>query len=713
MKHTAFITAILTMVALPLSMMAEEKTHVRVNLTAAGTLQDVLMDNDYDRVDSLTVTGKFSGEDLSYLRSGTGRMSNLEFIDLTDIEIVECDKPYYTWTEPKSSIGGYGNPPVHNYYLSPTEYTTSEQTGALASQLTTYYHHTPNLDYGFCGNRNSWGNISENFRLKEVRLPKASKSVGEFICNNCKALERVVLPMGCQKVGNLAFWWCENLTELANTELVDSVGASAFYNTRIDAQFPPMKYLGDEQLDNGGAFEGTLIKSVAFTDGIKLIPKRTFSNCNELTEVRIPGSAETIGASAFQNCSGLTRVSIGEGTKTLGEYAFAGCSQASDFTIPSTIEAIGRGAFDKVPFPFEVEDGVSYVGNIAYTVNEETTDIVIRKGTTVIVDYFGGWGATWATSLKLPSTLKSIGACAFGTNAAGGAKIASLSLPEGLEHIGDYAFSSNYELTSLTIPANIKTIGDGAFAHCIGLVRVNWNAVDATGLPFSGCPGIEKFTFGEGVCRVPDGLCASLSGLVRVTLSSTIEEIGESAFSGCAALKRIDWAENGALKKIGDFAFWGNMAIEKFVFPEGLQEIGNSVFGTNSSYASKQTPLRSITIPSTVTHIGYDLVPYAGCQNVEEIISYIQDPMPIGGDGYAFDYFGGTLYVPAGTLAKYEAQPSWRSRNIGMTIKEFDPAGISTPTSDDTPAAIYNLQGQRTTGTRKGLYVKRGKKVIR
>lgn len=690
--------------------MAEQKNHVKVNLTEAGSLQDVLMDTDYDRIDSLTISGKFSGVDLAYLKKGSGRLASLEFIDLTNIEIVECDEPYYSWTDIDSSIGGYGNPPVHIYYLSNTEYTTSEQTGALASQQTKFYHHTPNLEFGFCGTKDSWGSINGNFTLKEVRMPKVSKQVGEYMCTNCQVLERVVLPEGCNQVGNRAFWRCEKLTDIVNTEKIDSIGAGAFYYAQIDAQFAPLKYIGKEYY---GAFDNnTRLKAISFADGIPFIPKRAFADCYSLEELAIPGSVESIGESAFEGCSGLKKVSIGEGTKTLEAYAFKNCSQASDFTMPSTIVAIGQKAFDNVPFPFEVEDGVSYIRNIAYSVSKETTNIVIREGTTIIVDYFRNErGISSVTSVSLPSTLKGIGSYAF-TSAR---SLSSITLPEGLEYIGEHAFDGA-KLSSITIPSTVTSIGEGAFS-CENMVRVNWNAVDAIAKgPFSS--SIEKITFGEGVKRVPDELMSNCSGLVRAIFSSTIEEIGAGAFSGCESLKRIDWAENGALKKIGGGAFYYNMAIEEFVFPEGVQEIGNYVFGTGSYYASKQTPLRSITIPSTVTHIGYYLVPNAGCQNVEKIISYVENPQPIGGDlsegEYAFDYFGGTLYVPYGTKEKYEAQPSWRSRNKAMKIEEFGiPDGISTPvTSEKNSNVTYNLQGQRMTETKKGFNIINSKKVL-
>lgn len=569
MNRKTFFTAIFLLLSLPLSVLADEKIHVKVNLKEAGSLQDELMDTDYDRIDSLTISGKFSGVDLAYLKKGSGRLASLEFIDLTDIEIVECDEPYYSCTDIDSSIGGYGNPPVHFYYLSNTEYTTSEQTGALASQQTKFYHHTPNLEYGFCGSKNSWGQVAENFTLKEIRMPKASRQVGEYMCMNCQALERAVLPEGCKQVGDRAFMWCKSLTDIVNTEKIDSIGASAFYYAQIDAQFAPLKYIGKGY---EGAFYNTRLKAITFADGIPFIPQRAFANCYSLEELAIPGSVETIGESAFEGCSELKKVSIGEGTKTLEAYAFKNCSQASDFTMPSTIVAIGQKAFDNVPFPFEVEDGVSYIRNIAYSVSEETTNIVIREGTTVIVDYFrNDRSNSSVTSVSLPSTLKSIGSYAFESARS----LSSITLPEGLEYIGEHAFDGA-KLSSITIPSTVASIGEGAFS-CENMVRVNWNAVDAIAEgPLSS--SIEKITFGEGVKRVPDELMRDCSGLVRAIFSSTIEEIGAGAFSGCESLKRIDWAENGRLKIIDNYAFGRCKSLNEFVLPKEVEVIDTLAF---------------------------------------------------------------------------------------------------------------------------------------
>ena len=82
---------------LPLGMMAG--THVNVMLTEAGTLQERLLDSEYDKIDSLTVSGKFNSLDLVYLNEAAGRIANMVYLDLTDIELVDSDEKYYTWAE--------------------------------------------------------------------------------------------------------------------------------------------------------------------------------------------------------------------------------------------------------------------------------------------------------------------------------------------------------------------------------------------------------------------------------------------------------------------------------------------------------------------------------------------------------------------------------------------------------------------------------------
>ena len=48
----------------------------------------------------------------------------------------------------------------------------------------------------------------------------------------------------------------------------------------------------------------------------------------------------------------------------------------------------------------------------------------------------------------------------------------SYSIPDGIEIIGDWAFSDGTNLTSITIPNSVTSIGDNAFNICQGLTSV-------------------------------------------------------------------------------------------------------------------------------------------------------------------------------------------------------------------------------------------------
>ena len=653
---------LLALLLLPLGMMAGG-THEKVVLTDAGTLQERLVDSEYDTIDSLTVSGKFNSLDLKYIREVTGKLANLKYLNLTGIEFVDSDEEYYNWTEFGGAIGTYY--PCHHYILSPIEYTESKYVGRTPNGQLHYYHHTPYFDCAFCSD-SRMGDISgnSNATLKTICLPNAVSKIGEWAFNGCSVLEKVELAEGCHAVEHSAFT-SSYLKTLVNSEKIDSIGDYAFSGTQVNAQFAPLRYVGTN------ALYGTAIESVSFADGIETIPQSAFYECVKLKEVLIPGTVEKIEKNAFSECIGITKVKIGEGTRVLGDYCFKGCISAEDFTLPSTITIVGQEALDGVPLNVDSDEGVQYIGTVAYKYDGSVADVVIREGTTCVASYFSFSYIDKMTSLSLPSTLKGIGEWAFGSYNQS-CTIGQLNLPGGLEDIGKGAFEGWKQLSSVTIPASVKHLGSRAFMSCSALVRVNMNAEDCQinskeyefRIPFNGCTGIEVVTIGEGVKRIPTQCFDGLENLMKVTISSTVEEIGDASpsndnwelnfyggFSNCTKLKTVEFAENSKLKSIGkgafqgcdalkeiiipssveiiaDYAFEGDYnegsALEKVTFAEGskLKEIGDCAFGYCTLLTSIELPeglttigdnsfedckaLSKIVIPSSVTSIGSD-----------------------------------------------------------------------------------------------------------
>ena len=76
-------------------------------------------------------------------------------------------------------------------------------------------------------------------------------------------------------------------------------------------------------------------------------------------------------------------------------------------------------------------------------------------------------------------------------------------------------------------------------------------------------------------------------------------------------------------------------------------------------YAFAGNGLSYIIIPSNISQFGF--VPFAGCNELEAVISEIETPFETTTNilGVDDNYSTVTLYVPKGTKEKYEATRGW------------------------------------------------------
>ena len=122
---------------------------------------------------------------------------------------------------------------------------------------------------------------------------------------------------------------------------------------------------------------------------------------------------------------------------SIGAEAFLGCSSLESINIPESIIFIEAGAFY----------GCSNLKNIS--IDEKNSNYAQIQG--VLFN-------------KIQKSLHTFPA---------GSKIHNYSIPNGITHIGDYAFNSCSSLVSLKIPESVTSIGDGAFYDCSSLESIN------------------------------------------------------------------------------------------------------------------------------------------------------------------------------------------------------------------------------------------------
>lgn len=275
-------------------------------------------------------------------------------------------------------------------------------------------------------------------------------------------------------------------------------------------------------------------------------------------------------------------------------------------------------------YQFVTEDTIEIMGY-----NGTETDLVIPSqinGYTVVgigdLDLLGDDTDT-VESVVVPDTVKYIETFAYYPNTAYYvSSLTKVTLPEGLETIGDNAFASAPGLSEINLPSTLKSIGERAFMNCnidnftipAGVEYIGANAFNETymavrkanevrargGDPFIVIGGeLVKYAGDDTVVTVPDGVRGIATDafspyggdVTSITLPDSVEYIAEEGFSDLSALATVNFGSG--LKEIGDAAFSGCDSLNNVVLPEGLKKIGDNAFARCSS-------LDSISFPGTL-----------------------------------------------------------------------------------------------------------------
>lgn len=303
--------------------------------------------------------------------------------------------------------------------------------------------------------------------LTWMRLPEGITSIGKKAFFGCTALEELTLPASVSTIGQQAFGECTGvLTVNCNTqngssetygsfygskfsdvivgEGVTKIGDYAFWYCDETKQFTlpsTLTTIGNSVFESCSAIETIIIH-----DNIETIGNKAFYNCTSLTSATIGSGITSIGDSAFENCSKLVSVSLGKSLKTIGNSAFRGCMKLTGVVIPNNVTTIGSYVFYNC---------------------DALTEMIIPSQVTAINQY-AFYDCDNLQSVTIGKRVTSIGDRAFQSCD----KLADVSIGTSVTGIGGSAFEECKSLTTITIPSKVTSIGDYAFYNCSALKEV-------------------------------------------------------------------------------------------------------------------------------------------------------------------------------------------------------------------------------------------------
>ncbi|MBR5854175.1 MAG: leucine-rich repeat protein, partial [Paludibacteraceae bacterium] len=460
--------------------------------------------------------------------------------------------------------------------------------------------------------------------IKALGIGEKVTSIGNYAFYNCSSLTSVTIPNSVTSIGNSAFSGCSSLTKTNYTGDITSWCDIKFGNGSAN----PMDYSHNFYINNQE------IKDLVIPNSIDTINDYAFYNCGSLTSVTIPNSVTSIGNSAFRGCSSLTSVTIPNRVTSIYDYAFYKCSSLTSVTIGNSVTSIESTAFS----------GCSSLTSV--TIN---SDAIVNKA--------------YSSSSNISNIF--------------GSQVTEYIIGDDVKGIGNYAFESCSSLTSVTIPNSVTSIGEYAFSFCPYLTSVNIpkSVTSIESGVFYNCSGLTSVTIGESVTSIGCVAFYDCSSLTSVTIGNSVTSIEEEAFSGCSGLTSVNIPNS--LKTIGTSAFEGCVRLGKISLGTGVEEIAANAF--------------------------------AECTRLYDVYCYATYPPLV--DDSAFANYNVYLYVPCESQRDYTLDIVWGKFKFIECIDSEDVTTdgvVVTPSTNDV-TITWPTESNADTYT---IVIKKGNEVF-
>ena len=595
--------------------------------------------------------------------SGTGAMDNYTYSQRPDWYSYRSSVTSIVIEEGVTVIGDY----AFQSFSAATKVTIPK---SVTSMGTYAFYNCSNLSDLYITDLAAWCSIefkyydsnptyyAENFYLNEelvteLVIPKGVTSIAANAFYKCYNFISVSIPSGVTFIGKSAFANCSGLKTVTCDSIADwckisfeneSANPTFYaYGLTVDGQAVTDLVIpeGTTAIENYAFYYCTGLTSVTISEGVETVGSHTFYGCTGITSVSLPTTLQESKSYAFYNCSGITAVhikdlhkwyttsfsdsyanptyyaksltlndepvttvSIQPGTVAIGKYVFANCADITAVYIPEDLQTIGNGAFY----------GCSNISTVSVSSINAWCNIDFENYSSTPVYY--------AKALLV-----------------NGQSLTTLTIPEDVTVIDDYAFYNCANLTTLYMHSGITEVGSSAFSGCSALTYVSTTDLNAwCRIQFKGSYAnplsyaktlrlngqiVNTVAFPDDITSVSAYAFCSCTSLTSVFIPEGVTSIGTSAFSNCSNLTSVSIPDS--VTSIGSNAFNSCTNLSSVSLPNGLTELGTYAFQYCHKLSSVDFPAGLSTIPSYAFKNCIGLTQLSFPANIKTIDTYAFD----------------------------------------------------------------------------------------
>ena len=353
---------------------------------------------------------------------------------------------------------------------------------------------------------------------------------------------------------------------------------------------------------------------------------------------------ETIGDCAFRLNINLETVILPPNLKTIGQAAFYGCDKLKeiDFSHCPQLEHISDSAFSGCSMTSVDLSGttIKFIESDAFAYNKLLNRII------------------------LPETLVKIGENAFRDTC-----LTEIVIPDSVEYIDKYAFSTNKTIVRATIGRSLKDFSFLKYLFNLKELTIRSEVVEHIDRRT-----LTKVTFCDTVKELGKDALAECEELEEVVLPDSVTKIGSGAFKECFNLSSIVLSDN--ITEMGSDVLHMIKNVKEIVFPRELRKIGSlgELYNVRKLDFSKVTNLK--VIPEKLC---------ARCHKLKELI------IPIGVTEIEDDAFSEMdelkkLFLPPTLETIGEFGRSWGRLSVycfAPSLEELEPIVYGRVDDDD------------------------------